>query len=212
MTKALILVDIQNDFVPGGALAVPEGDAVVAVANALMDHVDLIVATQDWHPENHGSFVSRHQNHAVGDVVDLNGVDQVVWPDHCVENTAGAAFVEGLNIDRIHHVVKKGIDPGIDSYSGFFDNGHKRATGLQQYLKEHEVTELILVGLATDYCVKFTALDARKLGFGVTLVMDGIRGVDLQPGDCDEAIEEMRSAGVVTARADALMNIAGRKA
>ena len=195
MKKALVLVDIQNDFVPGWALAVPDGDAVVPVANALMDHVDLIVATQDWHSANHCSFASQHPDHTVGDVVALNGVSQVIWPDHCVENTNGAAFVEDLQVERIDHVVKKGTDSGTDSYSGFFDNDHKKVTGLREYLEEHEVTELVLVGLATDYCVKLTALDARRLGYNVTIVTDGIRGVDLHPGDCKKATLRCRHVG-----------------
>ena len=204
MKTALILIDIQNDFVPGGALAVPDGNAVVAVANELMDHVDLVVATQDWHPANHGSFVSMHPEKVVGDVVDLNGVDQVVWPDHCVAGSTGAAFVDELDVHRIGHVITKGTDPAIDSYSGFFDNDHKKETGLQVYLKQHGVKDVVLVGLATDYCVKFTALDARQLGFGVTLVSDGVRGVNLQPGDIEKAIADMRDAGVVVAKAGEL--------
>jgi nicotinamidase/pyrazinamidase len=175
MKKALILIDIQNDFVPGGALTVPNGDAVVPVANALMDHVDLVVATQDWHPTTHGSFVSQHPGKTVGELVNLNGLDQVVWPDHCVENSEGADFVKGLNTERIAQVIRKGTDAAIDSYSGFFDNGHRKATGLEDYLKKENVTQLIMVGLATDYCVKFTALDARKLGFDVVLVTNGVK-------------------------------------
>lgn len=209
MKTALILIDIQNDFVPGGALAVPEGDAVIPVANWLMKHVDLVVATQDWHPVNHGSFVSQYPGKTVGDMVDLNGLAQVMWPDHCIEKTNGAAFTKGLNVERIDHIVKKGTDAKIDSYSGFFDNGHRKATGLEQYLKKQGVTQLIVVGLATDYCVKFTAIDARQLGFEVTLVTDGIRGVDLHKGDCKRAIEEMINAGVATAKACQWMTGAG---
>ena len=209
MKRALLLIDIQNDFVPGGALAVPNGDAVVPVANALMDHVDLVVATQDWHPRTHGSFVSQHPGNAVGDVVDLNGLDQVVWPVHCVEDTAGAAFVEGLDIARIAQVVRKGTDETIDSYSGFFDNGHRKATGLEDYLRNEDVNELILVGLATDYCVKFTALDARQLGFEVMIVANGVRGVELHPGDIEKAIEEMKNAGVMVVEAEKLNRVIG---
>ena len=206
MKSALILIDIQNDFVADGALAVPDGAAVVPVANALMDHVDLVVATQDWHPAPHGSFVSRHPGKAVGDLVDLNGLDQVVWPDHCVAESEGAAFVNELASERISQVVRKGTDADIDSYSGFFDNGHRKATALEGYLRQERVSRLIMVGLATDYCVKFTALDARELGFDVILVTDGVRGVALQRGDCERAIAEMEEAGVVTARADQIMN------
>ncbi len=209
MKSALILIDIQNDFVPGGALAVPEGNAVVPVANTLMDCVDPVVATQDWHPADHGSFVSQHPDRSVGEIVDLHGLDQVVWPDHCVENTPGAEFVEGLETGRFHHVVRKGTDARIDSYSGFFDNGHRKATGLEEYLRQQGVTHLVMVGLATDYCVKFTALDAREIGFEVTVVTDGVRGVDLQPGDCERALAEMREAGAATVAAEQLRKRAG---
>ena len=209
MKSALILIDIQNDFVPGGALAVPEGNTVVPVANTLMDCVDPVVATQDWHPADHGSFVSQHPDRSVGEIVDLHGLDQVVWPDHSVENTPGAEFVEGLETGRFHHVVRKGTDARIDSYSGFFDNGHRKATGLEEYLRQQGVTHLVMVGLATDYCVKFTALDAREIGFEVTVVTDGVRGVDLQPGDCERALAEMREAGAATVAAEQLRKRAG---
>jgi len=205
MKTALLLVDIQNDFIPGGALAVPDGDVVVSVANRLMDRFGLVVASQDWHPANHGSFVSRNPGKAVGDIIDLDGIDQIVWPDHCVEHTHGAAFVAGLNTDRIDHVVRKGTDADIDSYSIFFDNGHRKETGLQQYLKDQAVKRLVLVGLATDYCVKYSALDAREIGFEVILVTDGVRGVELKSGDCEKAVSEMKAAGVQTATSAQLM-------
>ena len=204
MNKALIIIDIQNDFVPGGAMAVPDGDRVVPVTNGLMQKVDLVVATQDWHPWNHGSFVSQHPGRAVGEVVDLNGIDQILWPDHCVQGTDAAALVNGLDHSRIDRIFRKGTDAKIDSYSGFFDNGHRKATGLGEFLRQNNVTELLLTGLATDYCVKFTALDGIDLGFKVTLVTDGVKGVELHTGDCRRAIEEMREAGVVTATASEL--------
>lgn len=197
MKKALILVDIQNDFVPGGALAVPGGNAVVEVANRVMAGFELVVATQDWHPADHGSFASQHNANRVGDVIDLNGLPQILWPDHCVQNTRGSEFVGGLNVRRITKVFQKGMDPGVDSYSGFFDNGHRGATGLDKYLKENLVEELTLMGLATDYCVKFTALDACALGFKVRLLTEGIRGVEVQKGDCERAIKEMQKSGVM---------------
>jgi nicotinamidase/pyrazinamidase len=194
--RTLILVDIQNDFLPGGALAVPEGDRVVPVANRLMPHFDLIVATQDWHPAHHESFASQRPGHQVGDVVDVNGLAQTLWPDHCVQGTEGAELVSGLKTERIAEVFRKGIDPGIDSYSGFYDNAWGRSTGLEEYLRERNVERFHLMGLATDYCVKFTALDARKLGFRPAVVLEGVRGVELHPGDCERAFEEMKSAGV----------------
>ena len=195
--NALILVDVQNDFVPGGALAVPEGDRIVPVCNAIQPAFDLVVATQDWHPTNHGSFAANHPGTKVGQVIDLNGLPQVLWPVHCVQNTGGAAFVPGLETCRIARVFQKGTDPAIDSYSGFFDNGHRKSTGLGDYLKSRGVSDVYVAGLATDYCVKFTALDARQFGFAVHLVEDACRGVNLTPGDVQVAIEEMRRAGVL---------------
>ncbi|MCA9427920.1 MAG: bifunctional nicotinamidase/pyrazinamidase [Candidatus Omnitrophica bacterium] len=200
--NALILVDLQYDFMPGGSLAVPEGDEVLAVANRLIPHFDRVVATQDWHPADHLSFASQHKDRSVGDLIELDGVEQVVWPDHCVQGTRGAAFHEDLDVDRIRHVVQKGTNREIDSYSGFFDNGHKQATGLAALLEELDVKEVAILGLATDYCVKFTALDAVRLGFATYLIEDGCRGVDLNPGDVVQAIEEMKEAGVKVMTAD----------
>lgn len=194
--KALILVDIQNDFLPGGALPVPRGDEVVAVANRVQPAFDLIVATQDWHPASHGSFAANHANRQPGELAELGGLPQVMWPVHCVQNTGGAAFAPGLETKRITRIFPKGTDPEIDSYSGFFDNGHRKATGLGDFLKARGVTDVTLLGLATDYCVKATALDARKLGFTTHLVVDGCRGVELRAGDVAKAIEEMRAGGV----------------
>lgn len=204
MKKALILVDIQNDFIPGGALAVPRGDEVVPAADEAMSAFDLVVATQDWHPADHGSFASRHKGRKVGDVIDLNGLQQILWPDHCVQNTRGAEFAPGLDTKRIHKVFRKGADPGVDSYSGFFDNGGKNPTGLDAFLKAEEVGEVAVMGLATDYCVKFTALDARRLGFDTKLLLEGVRGVDVHKGDCEKAIKEMQAAGVAVLGAGAL--------
>lgn len=200
--RALILVDIQKDFLPGGALAVPRGDEIVPVANALMTRFELVVATQDWHPRNHGSFASAHPGRRVGEVIDLHGLEQVLWPDHCVQGTRGAELAPGLDVRGIRRVFKKGIDPRVDSYSGFFDNGRRRATGLGEYLEDCGVQDVYVTGLATDYCVKFTALDARGLGFATYLVEDGCRGVERAPGDVARAVEEMRRAGVRIVRSD----------
>ncbi|HEY0101540.1 MAG TPA: nicotinamidase [Pyrinomonadaceae bacterium] len=175
--SALILVDIQNDFCPGGSLAVKDGDRIVPVVNELQKHFDLIVATKDWHPPGHASFIS-------------------LWPPHCVQETAGAEFVEGLDTSRIARVFLKGTDPEIDSYSGFFDNEHKRATGLGDYLQARGVNEVTIAGLATDYCVKFTALDAVMLGFETSVVVDACRGVEVNEGDTARAVAEMSAAGV----------------
>jgi len=200
--QVLLLVDIQNDFVPGGALAVPDGDQVISVANALIPRFELVVATKDWHPADHGSFASQHPNHKVGDMIDLHGLQQILWPDHCVQNTAGAEFVETLDADDIDRVFFKGTDADIDSYSGIFDNGRRKATGLGEYLRESGIRDVYVMGLATDYCVKFTVLDALELGFRVHVIEDGCRGVDLNPGDSAKAIEEMRMAGARIVRSD----------
>ena len=173
---ALILVDIQNDFCPGGSLAVKEGDHIVPIVNELQKRFELVVATKDWHPEGHSSFES-------------------LWPPHCVQNTPGAEFVVGLDTGRIAHTFLKGTDPAVDSYSGFFDNEHKLSTGLGDWLRAQGVTNVTVAGLATDYCVKFTALDALRLGFETTVVRDACRGVEVNAGDTERAVEEMRAAG-----------------
>ena len=202
--RALLLVDIQVDFLPGGALAVPRGDEVVPVANRVQPLFDLVVATQDWHPANHGSFASRHPGQRAGDVGELAGLPQVFWPDHCVQGSRGADFAPGLEMNRVEAIFRKGTDAAIDSYSGFFDNGHRKSTGLSDYLKGRGAADVYVMGLATDYCVKFTALDARQLGLRTHLIEDGSRGVELRPGDVARAIEEMRAAGVEVVRSSRL--------
>jgi nicotinamidase/pyrazinamidase len=197
IVNALIIVDLQNDFCPGGALAVPQGDLVIPIINRLQEKFELIVATQDWHPPDHGSFAANHPGKKIGEVIDLNGLPQILWPTHCVQNTRGAEFVPALDRARIAKVFQKGTDPAIDSYSGFFDNGHRKSTGMGEWLKERGVTDVTVCGLATDYCVKFTALDARQLGLRVTLMEDASRGVELNSGDVTRAIEDMRKAGVL---------------
>jgi nicotinamidase/pyrazinamidase len=194
--NALILVDIQNDFLPGGALAVPDGDAIIPLVNQLLPRFPLVVATQDWHPENHGSFAANHVGKKPFELGELAGEAQMLWPVHCVQGTPGAAFAAALDVARVERVFPKGTEREIDSYSGFFDNGHRRATGLGDYLRERGVTRVFVVGLATDYCVKFTALDARALGFEVTLIEDVCRGVNLGLHDVARALDEMREAGV----------------
>jgi nicotinamidase/pyrazinamidase len=200
MTKALLLIDIQNGFCPGGNLPVEDGDKVVPVANALMKsgRYDLIVASQDWHPANHGSFASQHPGAKPFDMGELSGKPQVLWPDHCVQGTADAEFHPGLDRSAIAHVQKKGENPAVDSYSAFRDNDHSALTGLADYLRQKGVTELDLMGLATDYCVKFSALDAVDMlpGVKVRFIEDGSRGID--PQGVKAAIDEMKSAGVAT--------------
>jgi nicotinamidase/pyrazinamidase len=194
--KALVLIDIQNDFLPGGALGVPEGDAVIPVANRLQDIFEIVVATQDWHPANHGSFATNHPGKKPYEQIDLDGLPQTLWPVHCVQGTLGAELAPNLKRDRIRKVFQKGTDAGIDSYSGFFDNGHRKATGMGEWLKSQRVTEVYVCGLATDYCVKFTALDAIELGFKTHVIEDACRGVNLNPADVTKALEQMGRAGV----------------
>ena len=194
--KALYIIDIQNDFCPGGALAVDEGDQIIPVVNRLQDNFDLIIMSQDWHPADHGSFAANHEGTNPGEIIDLHGLDQILWPVHCVQGSHGAEFVEGLNTHKVAAIFRKGTDVTIDSYSGFYDNGQRASTGAFGYLKELEVTDLYLVGLATDYCVKFTAMDGNRLGFNTYVIKDACRGVNLQPGDVDRALEEMQTAGI----------------
>jgi nicotinamidase/pyrazinamidase len=195
--NALIIVDLQNDFIPAGALAVPEGDQIVPLINQLQPCFDLVVATQDWHPANHGSFAVNHPGRKLHDTINLNGLPQVLWPAHCVQHTPGAELVNDLNRDRIAKVFQKGTDPAVDSYSGFFDNGHRHATGLADFLRAQGVTDVHIVGLATDYCVKFTALDAVAEGFRTILIKDACRGVNVTPGDVDRAVAEMKRNGAM---------------
>jgi nicotinamidase/pyrazinamidase len=193
--RALVLVDLQYDFCPGGALAVSEGDATIDVARRLMPHFKTVVATQDWHPPDHRSFAANHADARPGEVIELDGLSQVLWPVHCVQGTRGAELHEGLDRRRITEVFRKGEDPRIDSYSGFFDNGHRKATGLGGWLKQRDIRQLYVLGLATDYCVKFTVLDALKLGFDVYVLEDGCRPVERAPGDGERALAEMRGFG-----------------
>lgn len=192
---ALLLIDIQNDFLPGGALAVAGGDEIIPVVNALLPSFETIIATQDWHPADHGSFAANHPGKSAFEMADLNGLPQVLWPVHCVQNTGGALFAPGLDTRRITRVFPKGTDTRVDSYSGFFDNGKRGDTGLAAWLRGQRITELTLCGLATDYCVKFTALDALDCGFKVNLHLAACRGVDLQAGDCLAAVATMRERG-----------------
>jgi nicotinamidase/pyrazinamidase len=203
--RALVLVDLQNDFLPGGALAVREGDRVIPIANRLQHEVDLVVATQDWHPRDHASFASQHTGKRPGELITLEGLPQVLWPDHCVQLTHGAAFAATLDTKRIAKILPKGMDRRVDSYSGFFDNGRRHDTGLADYLKLKGVRELLVCGLATDYCVKWTALDAAELGFDTFVVVDACRGVELNEGDVDDALDELEDAGVELVESDELL-------
>lgn len=176
--NALIIVDVQNDFLPGGALAVEEGNAVIPVINELQNNFDLVVATQDWHPKDHLSFASIHPGKKAFEQIILNGSPQVLWPDHSVQGTLGAAFSSQLDVQKIEAIFRKGMEKSIDSYSGFFDNEKKKATGMGAYLKGRGVSSIFVTGLAADYCVYFTALDAMELGFKSTIITDATRAID----------------------------------
>ena len=201
--RALIVVDVQNDFTPGGALAVPRGDEVVAVANAMMDRFSLVVATQDWHPAGHKSFASSHPGRQVGEVIEVRGLPQVLWPDHCVQGSSGAAFHKDLQATRAELIVRKGYDPAIDSYSAFYENDRTTATGLTGYLRTRGFQRVFMAGLATDFCVAFSAIDAAREGFEVVVIEDACRAIDLE-GSLADAKAKMADAGVVCIQSAAL--------
>ncbi len=194
MATALVLIDIQRDFCPGGALAVADGDAVVPLANAMLEHHPVRVATQDWHPPDHLSFAANH-GAAPFSVTQMPYGAQVLWPTHCVQGTPGAAFHAGLDTTRLDLVIRKGFRAPVDSYSAFFENDRTTPTGLAGYLRDRGVTGIVLAGLATDYCVGFSALDGARLGFDVTVRLDACRGIDLD-GSLAASVAEMRAAGV----------------
>ncbi|GAA3995809.1 bifunctional nicotinamidase/pyrazinamidase [Hymenobacter fastidiosus] len=178
--RALLIIDLQNDFLPGGALAVADGDAVIPLINQLQPHFDLVVATQDWHPAGHQSFASSHPGRQPFDLTELHGLPQVLWPDHCRQGTPGAELADALAQDRIEAIVRKGTSPEIDSYSGFHDNGHQKSTGLADYLRGRQVTAVYVAGLAADYCVFFSALDALREGFATFLLADATRAISAE--------------------------------
>ena len=194
--KALILVDLQNDFCKFGALEVKDGNAVIPIANQLMDKFDLVVATQDWHPADHESFAAVHYFRQPGQVMNLHGLEQILWPIHCVQETFGAEFVQELDTSKITKDFPKGMDKTVDSYSGFFDNGKRSSTGLHDYLKSNQVSEVYIMGLALDYCVKFTAVDAVELGYKTNLILDGTRAVNIKPEDGEDTVKFLQSIGV----------------
>lgn len=196
MTEALIVIDVQNDFCPGGALAVAGGDAILAEVNALLGAFEVKVLTQDWHPADHASFAANHSGAAPFSMVEMPYGPQVLWPTHCVQGTAGAAFHPGLNVDAADLVIRKGFRAQIDSYSAFFENDRSTPTGLDGYLRDRGVGAVTLVGLATDFCVAYSALDAARLGYAVTVQMSACRAIDLD-GSLAAACAQMRAAGVV---------------
>lgn len=194
-TDALIVIDVQNDFCPGGALAVAGGDEIIPRINGLMDQFANVVLTQDWHPASHASFAANHPGAAPFSLTQMPYGPQVLWPTHCVQGTAGAAFHAALRTDPAQLVIRKGFRPQIDSYSAFFENDRTTATGLEGYLRSRGVTAVTLVGLATDYCVAYSAMDATRLGFKATVLMGAARAIDLN-GSLAEAERQMRAAGV----------------
>jgi nicotinamidase/pyrazinamidase len=191
--NALIIVDIQNDFVSGGSLEVPFGEQIIPLVNELSTRFDMVVATQDWHPSSHKSFASNHHEKKAFDKIILGGLDQVLWPDHCIQGSSGAAFHHDLDMNRVEAIFRKGMDPDIDSYSGFYDNGHKKSTGLDGYLKARGVNEVYVCGLAGDYCVYFTAKDALKTGFKTYVIEDATRSINNK--DFANAKDDIRKAG-----------------
>lgn len=192
---ALIVVDVQNDFCPGGALAVAGGDDVVPMINAMLPDFACKVFTQDWHPADHTSFASQHDGKAPFELTTVSYGDQVLWPDHCVQGTQGAAFHADLNVDAADLIIRKGFRPEIDSYSAFFENDQVTPTGLDGYLKTRGITSVVLTGLATDFCVYYSAMDAAKLGYSVELRLSACRGIDMD-GSLDAAMTQMRDRGI----------------
>ena len=208
--NALVMIDLQNDFLPGGAAPVPHANAVIPLANQLQGAFKLVVAIQEWHPANHVSFAAVHSGRKPGETIQLKKLTQRLWPAHCVQNTRGAELAAGLMLNRINKVFRKGMDVETDTYSAFFDAGVDHPTGLHSYLKEKNVTDLYLLGLATDGCVRTTALDALSLGFSTILIEDACRGFNLQPEDSTRAIEEMKGAGVTVIHSRDLLEIPKR--
>lgn len=193
--RTLILIDVQNDFMPGGSLSVPKGNEIVPIINTIIPKFDLIVATQDWHPKDHKSFASNHREKEVFEIIDLNGLEQKLWPNHCVQNSLGAEFHPKLHQERIEAIFKKGMNPEIDSYSGFYDNDHRKTTGLAGYLKEKGATDLFFCGLAADICVYFTMVDALREGFNAILIEDASKPLDVD--DFEELKQKMREQGAI---------------
>lgn len=194
--NVLIVVDAQYDFMPGGALAVENGDKIVPVINKLLPNFDLIIFTKDWHPANHKSFASQHDDKNPFDMIDLNGLDQVLWPDHCVQKTRGSDIHDNIDFGKIKgdfYIFKKGMDPEVDSYSGFYDNGRINSTGLKDFLEERGITKTFICGLALDFCVEYTAIDSAMEGFDTVLIKDGTRS--LKP-NIDDTLQKFREAGV----------------
>jgi nicotinamidase/pyrazinamidase len=196
MKRALVLVDLQNDFMPSGRLPVPKGDEVLPIAQELIRGFELVVATQDWHPPDHLSFAAQHPGKKPGETVEIEGLPRVLWPEHCVQGSPGAELAGGLDFGPVKAIFRKGTDRNVDSYSAFFGNGRRQTTGLQFFLSGLGATEVYVLGLALDYCVKATALDARALGFETRVFRAACRAVNACAGDDERALEEMSAAGI----------------
>ena len=192
--NALILIDIQNDFLPGGSLEVQKGDEIIDNVNSIMDNYNIVVATKDWHPKNHISFASNHKNKKVGQKIKINNLDQMLWPDHCIKDSKGSEFPEKLDSHKIHKIFYKGVDSNIDSYSGFYDNGKIRSTGLSNFLKKSNINQVDIVGLATDYCVKYSSIDAYNEGFKTKVLCCCVRGISVET--TETAFKEMKDMGI----------------
>ncbi len=193
--EALLIIDMQNDFMPGGPLGVPGGDEIIPLINDLMEQFSLVVATQDWHPKSHMSFASTHQKQ-IGEVIEVKGVSQMLWPEHCIQNSLGAQLVDGLNLSKIDKIIQKGMDIQIDSYSAFFDNAKLQSTGLEKFFNDANMNKIFIVGVATDYCVKFSALDALECGFETAVMPDACRAVNVKEGDENKALSLLSSRGI----------------
>jgi nicotinamidase/pyrazinamidase len=202
--KALLLIDVQNDFVPGGGLAVPEGDQIIPLLNQLQPSFDLVVATQDWHPQAHKSFASNHEGQQVFNKIELHGLEQVLWPNHCVQGTPGAELHKDLDTSRVEAIFRKGTNPEIDSYSGFYDNGHQKSTGLVDYLRGKGVTQVYVAGLAGDYCVYFSAKDAVQEGFETFLIEDASRPIS--PEGFQQVKEDLQHLGGHVVQSSSLLS------
>lgn len=205
--NALLVIDVQNDFLPGGSLEVKDGDKIIPVINAIQKHFDLVVATQDWHPADHESFAVMHPGKNIGNIILLDGAEQILWPEHCVQNGKGAEFPPELDTSGFDEIFYKGLNKHVDSYSGFFDNRKGEDTGLGDYLKRNNVGNVYIVGLASDYCVKFTVLDALDLEFNTFVIADACRGVNLKEGDVERAFEEMAEKGAHVISSKELLNL-----
>lgn len=200
--KTLLIIDMQNDFVEGGPLAVQGALELAPTINRLMGKFDSIVATLDWHPQGHVSFASSHKGHSVGDMVEVRGVQQVLWSDHCIQDTYGSAILDAIETENVTMFVQKGTSIEVDSYSAFFDNDKSSSTGLVDYLREIGTEELTIVGVALDYCVKYSVLDALSEGFRVKVVTDATAGVEVRPGDSERTLVELAAAGAALIKAE----------